>query len=251
VHGGGPDCSEGGAGPNDTWTFDFSENRWELKFPEDRDATDREGGFWEDKSVYDPATRKVYFTTESSYLYQSGTGGWFVYDFDSNTYTKLNSRGDTGGISLAVDEKRRLIVEIGDGKSRVNDLNSPSLSVADIRTTGATEIVGRFNPGLAYDPVTDRIVAWYGGAAVYSLNMDTYVWSRHQPAASNTVIPAPVSTSGGVYGRFRYIPSRNAFIAVSDGNSAEHSVYLYKLSPGEGVPSDKLPPSTPARLQVR
>jgi hypothetical protein len=53
------------------------------------------------------------------------------------------------------------------------------------------------------------------------------------PAATNTV-PASKLTreSSGTWGRFRYIPSKNAFIVV---NSTSGHVFFYKLSPGEGI----------------
>jgi outer membrane protein assembly factor BamB len=93
--------------------------------------------------------------------------------------------------------------------------------------------------------VSDRIVAWNGGGDVYTLNMDTMVWTRH--VASGTVIPTSQSGTG-TYGRFQYIPSKNVFLGV---NSIDENVYFYKLSAGGGSPADSIPPAAPGSLRPR
>lgn len=128
------------------------------------------------------------------------------------------------------------------------DLNvSGQIPLQTVTTAGDTQILGTVYPGVAYDPVSDRVVAWDGGATVYTLNMDTLVWTRRDPAAGNTVIPTD-SQGNGTYGRFRYVPSRNAFVVV---NSIDEDVYVYKLSAGGGAPADSLAPSVPTALRAR
>jgi hypothetical protein len=39
--------------------------------------------------------------------------------------------------------------------------------------------------------VTDRIVAWKGSGDIYTLNLDTRVWTKH--AALSTVVPGPAN----------------------------------------------------------
>ena len=91
--------------------------------------------------------------------------------------------------------------------------------------------------------MSDRIVAWNGGASVYTLNMDTLVWERRAPVSSNTVTPPQVTAAGGTFGRFQYMSFYNAFIAVND---TSENVYIYKLSAGTGSP----PPQRPGKPTV-
>lgn len=45
--------------------------------------------------------------------------------------------------------------------------------------------------------------------------------------------PSKVTASGGVFGRFRYAPTRNVFVAV---NSVDESVFVLRMAPGTGTP---------------
>ncbi len=143
--------------------------------------------------------------------------GWFSYNHTAD-----------------IDFKRQKFVAIGGGEVVVWDLTNPAADPVRLQTTGATTIQSAGNPGVAYDPVSDRMVAWNGGADVYTLNLDTGEWEVHPPAASNTVVPTNAAANG-TYGRFRYVASRNVFVVV---NAIDQDVYFYKLSPGSGVVPD-------------
>lgn len=143
--------------------------------------------------------------------------GWFTYSHTAD-----------------IDAKRQKLVAIGGGEVVVWDLTAPSSDPIRLQTSGATTIQEAGNPGVAYDPVSDRIVAWNGGADVYTLDLDTAAWELHQPAADNTVMPTSAAANG-TYGRFRYVPSKNVFVVV---NAIDQDVYFYKLSPGSGVVPD-------------
>src|SRR5699024_1158282 len=101
-------------------------------------------------------------------------------------------------------------------------------------TTGATAIVDTWSPGVAYDPVRDRIVAWCGGDSrcasddagtattadqVYWLNPETLEWTVDQPPGGPSW-----SQQRGTFGRWRYSPESDLFIAV---NSADRNVWFY------------------------
>jgi hypothetical protein len=94
-----------------------------------------------------------------------------------------------------------------------------------VETTGDTEIVKKASPGFEYHAKSDRFVAWSGGADVYTLNMDTKVWTKISPAPGNTVTPT-AATATGTFGRFRYCPSKDVFVVV---NSVTEDVYIYRL----------------------
>jgi hypothetical protein len=86
-------------------------------------------------------------------------------------------------------------------------------------------------PGLAYDSVVGKFVAWSGGTDVFVFDLANKSWTKVTPASSNKVIPTPAQNNG-TFGRFRYIKSRNLFIAV---NRTNENVFFYKLSAGGGV----------------
>jgi hypothetical protein len=143
--------------------------------------------------------------------------GWFTYSHTAD-----------------IDVKRRKMVAIGGDEVVVWDLTQPATAPIRLVTTGATTIQKTANPGVSYDPVSDRIVAWSGLADIYTLDLETSEWKVHAPAATNTVVPT-AAAANGTYGRFRYVPSRNVFVVV---NAIDQNVFFYKLAPGSGVVPD-------------
>lgn len=134
-------------------------------------------------------------------------------------------------VSSEIDPIRRKFVSVGSTESRGqffvwNIGQSGELLFETPVTTGDRDIQAKAAPGLAYDEVSKQLVAWSGGAEVYVLNLDTFAWTKVPPAPTNTVVPGPPPTTG-TYGRFRYVPSKNAFIVVS---SVDDDVYFYKLT---------------------
>ena len=217
AHGGSLYCGNGGFG-NGTWTFNFTALSWERK--EDSLATYASTPF----SAYDPVTGHVFVQRYADFL---------EYDPLSDTWTKRGRfPAGIGGRRVAtIDPIRRKFLIIGEGQVLAFDLTNPQIhNPVALTTTGDTApLNGSYPanyPGVDYDPVTDQMVAWIGGADVYTLDMDTLVWTKRSPASTNTVIPT-ASASKGTHGRFRYIPSKNAFIVV---NNIDQDVYFYKLS---------------------
>jgi hypothetical protein len=189
-------------------------------------------------TAHNPVTNKswVHGTGDSSRMRLA------EYNPQTNTWAQ-RSGSDSGwqyayDSTAAIDTKRNHLYAVGGGKMARWDLNQSGTIVRqNLSTTGDTAMVGKKAPGFAYDPVSDKFVAWSGGADVYRLDPATLVWTRVSPASTNTVIPT-MPPSAGTYGRFRYIPSKNAFIVV---NSINQNVYFYKLSSGSGTTS---PPVT-------
>nr|WP_246357698.1 Ig-like domain-containing protein [Pyxidicoccus fallax] len=153
---------------------------------------------------------------------------------------KWTIRGDTDQLgyykNAVVDPRRKLYVEVGQGSTDTWTIDALGKFVPKrtrLATTGAREIEDGGNPGVDYDPVTDRIVAWKGGGDIYTLDLGTRVWTKH--AALGTVVPGPANLNG-TYGRFRYVPGLNVFVVV---NTVDTNVFVYRLD------------SRPARLLRR
>jgi hypothetical protein len=125
------------------------------------------------------------------------------------------------GATSDVDPTRNLLVAVGDGKTRVWDLDNPNDASVIWTTTGDTGVENVHGPGAVYDPSNDRIVAWAGGKDVYVLDLDTRVWTRL--TGQGDVDPGPASS---IFGRWRYVPSRDLFITMT---SADKNVYVYRL----------------------
>jgi hypothetical protein len=230
-----------GSGGPITACFDMSSYSWRAKRNVPQGAIGA-------KTAYDPVTDSVWR--------QGAGGGSYLHRYDSvqdlwQNYGNINTE-PSGWISYnttgAVDPKRRLFVAVGGGEVRAWDMTKNPTPGVQTTTFGDTAIVGRMNPGLEYDQVIDKLVAWAGGVDVYTLDTNTWVWKRVLPAATNTVVPTN-QQAHGTYGRFRYVPSLNVYIAV---NQTRENVYFYKMSAGNGGPSP-LPsaPKSPTGLRVR
>jgi hypothetical protein len=210
VFGGSLYCGAGNASRG-TWKFDFDSLTWERRA--DYPGYPHLGMV----SAYDPLTGRVYVSGPAS------SAGLWEYDPSSNKWTR-RSEGFVGeGQNATIDPKRRKFMSVGGGVVYAYDLTTYTRQ--RLSTSGATSIVNARYPGVEYDPVTDRIIVWSGGKNVYSLNLDTLIWTPIPSPSTNTVIPT-AAPSQGTYGRFRYIASKNVFVVV---NSIDEDVFIYKL----------------------
>jgi hypothetical protein len=127
--------------------------------------------------------------------------------------------------TAAIDPVRRRFVAIGEGSAWAWDLDRPDDDPESLDAGGATEIEGTQSPGFDYDPISGQLVAWNGGASVYSLDLETRTWTKRTTVGVGTTPPpaGPV----GTYGHWRYAPSLNVFVSV---NSTEQNVYVYRHS---------------------
>jgi len=172
--------------------------------------------------------------------YDSGTGLLWQHGALSGelaSYNPVNNTWSSYTSSLfleyyataAIDPTRHIMVAVGGNQFYVWDLNNPNADPTSPSTTGPNLKTSQ-SPGFVYDPVSDKFVGWDGGSSVYVLDADTWTWTQVGPAGDNTVTPTSAETRG-TNGRFRYIPSKNAFIVV---NRTYENVYFYKLTAGGG-----------------
>jgi|GEM_PF-3497654 len=230
--GGAPDSQSGGCGISGTFTYDlqaressgsYSTSQWTRHSGQNEPPSK-----CDDYAVFDPVTGKVF------YRFGPSPSGWSSFDVQQNAWASLNNIAIANNdINAVVDPTRRLIVETGGGSLIYWNLNSADLSDRqNISSTGDRAIQNADDPGLAYDPSSDRVVGWSGGTSVYALDVDQNQWTRIDAASTNVANPGSVTASGGVFGRFAYSANLNVFVVV---DSVDRNVFLYRLG-GEGAP---------------
>jgi hypothetical protein len=112
-------------------------------------------------------------------------------------------------------------VMIGNG---VQVIDLATNQITNMNTSNAPALVtGKQSPGIGYDPVADRIVAWHGGREVYALNMDTGVWTQ---VATNAG-PTAAAPHQGTFGRWDYIPAYRVFAMVND---IDQNAWVFRLA---------------------
>ena len=204
-----------------TWILNLANKSWVRKT--DRPETSWYYTFF---SVYDPVTKNIFsYGTDSLLMYNPVSGKW----------TELTSGESpiSDGVTAELDPDRRILVVVGDGIAKYYDLSDLANVTSHVLPSSGDKAIEQAKaPGLVYDASIKAMVAWSGNPAaglrsedVYVLDLDTFKWTKRAPAVTNTVIPAK-ATANGTYGRFRYIPSKNAFVVVND---VDQNVYFYKL----------------------
>lgn len=193
-----------------TWTFDLATNTWENKNPSGTLPRKDPGLI----SVYDPNSGRV-FVHDSWSLY--------AYDVQANRYDRLaNDNATDYHLTGVIDPVRRKFVMVGAGRVYMYDIGPGSTYVREtLNTSGGASIVGANYPGLAFDPVSRKIIAWHGGSTAYALDLDTRVWTPISFAQG----PGSAQQNG-TYKRFSYSKQLDAFVLV---NSMTENVYLLKL----------------------
>lgn len=192
-----------------TWTYDFAAQRWQKVIGSSPLSVNY--GFM---SAYDPQTKNVLVKDRTDF---------YAYSLETNKYTKLNSASQDVSLyfSGALDTKRRKFVMVGDGVVQVIDLATNQMST--MATSNAPGALSQSSPGVAYDPVADRIVVWSGGSNVYALNMDTKGWTQ---VATNQG-PSSAASSQGTFGRWGYFPQFGVFALIND---IDQNAWVFRLS---------------------
>jgi hypothetical protein len=228
--GGGNACPQGACGNTQkVFTLDFPTSAWHNMSPSGTGPH----SCCDDFATYDPLTRKVYYFDVEFACGNYSTAGLYSYDYTNNQWAKVMTEYISG--YCIVDTKRHLLFAAG------RDANSADATIAyDLTktpptrqawtTTGAPAgFVSQAGIGLAYDSIADKYVGWKGGA-VYVLDPDTKVWTSNNPAGGP---PSGIDgVSRGVWGRWQYVPSVNAYLTVV---SVDSNVYAYKLTAGMGA----------------
>ena len=229
VYGGSLGCGPGHFG-GDTWTFSFTTNTWQEMKPSGPQPRYDAGVV----AAYDRNTRKVFLHD-----------AWdlFAYTFETNSYQRLASGNHIDyHMTAAVDPVRKKLIIVGGtagsgGGVSVYDIGARSgYGRQQWTTTGGDRIVHTASPGLAYDPDSDRMVAWAGGDTVYRLNMDTRMWTAHSFSGGPDTAP-----ENGMFGRWGYLAPYGVFVTVT---SVDSNAYVLRLAdtPRTGDPAPAASP---------
>lgn len=224
-----------------TWFFDFNRNAWERQ--ENMPGEVYDLVHLSMASDYDPVSKRIIMLgAQASGDFNPATGKWRKHGSKNFPWGPL-------GHTAAVDPKQRKFVSIGRDSSFIFDVDSSGTLTnrKSLNASGAREIEKFDAPGLVYDPVIGKLVAWGSGSTVYSLDVASRTWAAH-PAANNVSPGSPYGGNyNGTFGRFRYIPSRNMYIVVT---SIDRNVFLYRLSEATKGPAPSTAPLSPSELTV-
>jgi ferric-dicitrate binding protein FerR (iron transport regulator) len=198
---GGVVAGSGALGCRTPWTFDFEAKKWAA-------GVAAPSGGLGGACAYDPSTRKIWWG--------DGTG-LYSHDLDAGTWTK---HADDGFYyqTAAIDTKRGRLFFVGGGAMVSYDVRNGRPVRTAWATTGAESLVRASNPGVDYDPLRDRLVGWSGGP-VFTLDPESRTWT------STNAPNAPPPTPNGIFGRWRYVPSLDAFVVVT---AFDQNVHFYK-----------------------
>src|SRR4029434_1578181 len=112
-------------------------------------------------ATFDTSTNRVWV------MGNRGSGDGYLAEWEPATDSWTRRSASSSGISdrsgPLLDTKRRRLVFLGGGAVRMFDLSTPGMLASQLMVLqGDAEIVNRDRPGFAYDPVTDRYVAYSG-----------------------------------------------------------------------------------------
>lgn len=225
LFGGVTSCRHGGS-LEDSWTFNPITRSWKLK------SRASPVGDNYVQIIYDPKSREVYAKSHSG---SGANEALYSFNFFTNRWTRkvLGINLDMLFRTGTLDTKRHQIWLVGDGTVNTLLLHPP-FTLESIPTRDGDAIINADSPGVAYDPVRDKIMAWCGADSrcgdtqadeVYILNPDSLTWAVDTPAGDG---PSRNNRSAGTFGRWRYSPKSDVFIAI---NSVDSNVWLYQPDP--------------------
>jgi hypothetical protein len=204
-----------------TWSFRFETLAWTRGV----DGPPSMG--YGDPSVFDPQTGHIIRRTNGRVL---------EYDPALDVYTdRWESNGGfyQDNVATALDPDARLMVIIGDGRLDTYDVANDTYEIdVAIEGPGVVELFGNASPGFDFDGSQGRFVVWGGALDLYTYDPELRTFTVHEMAGDD---PGPVFGSGGAFGRFRYAPTRNAFVWVG---GVDANVFVVRMTDGTGVPPE-------------
>lgn len=136
------------------------------------------------------------------------------------------------------DATTPLLFRVGNSYTQTRDLTTPYAKHL-LGQSGDNAISGDNGPGLLWDPINERVVAWGGTLSggtdnrdLYFYDLDTETWTRS--AGSGDIPDNP--EANGTFGRFQYIGDGLAVLV----NSTTSNVYFVRISGGGASGGDSM-----------
>ncbi len=221
-HAGAP-YPTGVAGDVTTFLLSMSGLTWAQKDPVNGTPVTGNCCNYQSFADYDPVTDLVWYTD----VYDLWT-----YNSHTNTQTLLSAvSNEHSHINCVVDYDARKFTCFGDSFIEQVDMTATTPTLTDItsQTSGCTALTASAYPGLAYDPVQKKVVAWMGGNTVYLFDSNTLACS------SQSFTGGPVQANQGTFNRFRYFPGLGVFAVV---NKSTANAYVLRMTPANPALND-------------
>lgn len=219
--GGSLACSNGSEA-NDLWTLSLANLQW-TKICGSGNSCGYNNGLNGKISAYDPNTKNV-FVDDRDYLYS--------FNPTSQVLSRVTALSNTLHTNAEIDPVRKRMYVAGDGAIYYVNIDPSSSgygSTTNMAVGGCSASAGSGYPGMAYDPVRDKMVMWSGGSTIYEIAL-----SANPPActANSSFSGGPGAQQGaGTHGRFRYFPSLGVFALVND---ASQNAWVLRVTAGSG-----------------
>jgi hypothetical protein len=211
--------------------FDLASNKWDSVSTH----PSVNGGAQGASAAFDSSTGLIWYRG-------AFTAGLQSYDTSAHTLKSYDDGFGSMNIEFVttIDPNRHIMVGVG-GYGSAGPLNSSKVGVLvwDLtnpgnsfvaKTSGGSSVEGRDSLGFQFHPGSKTFIAWFGGATVWrltppsDLRNGTWQWTQVGAAAGSAT---PTSENArGTYGRFRYVPGLDLFVAV---NRIDENVYVYRL----------------------
>jgi hypothetical protein len=225
--GGSLACSNG-TEANDLWTLSMANLQW-TKICGSGNPCGYNNGLNGKISAYDPNTKNVYID-DRDYLY--------AFNTTSQALSRVTSLSNTLHTNAEIDPVRKRMYVAGDGAIYYADIDPSSSgygSTTNIALGGCSSPAGSVYPGMAYDPVRDKMVLWSGGNTIYEITLSG---TTPTCSANTSFGGGPGAQQGnGTHGRFRYFPSLGVFALVNDASQNAWALRVSSSGSGGSGPS--------------
>lgn len=192
---------------------------------------------------WDPVSEKVWIFSTGG----RGNGTRPVHSFDPRTSSYVAHADDVAGSFStdtdggSLDPDRQLMAVNTDSGLLLIDISAGREGDSVFVSNYSGGIAKAGNIGMEYDPVGRKFVGYRGGANVYTMEAPadfrnangslngsaTWRWIQ-VPNGQGGATPSAAEGTG-TYGRFRYIPSINAFAVI---NAINDAIFVYKVPSG-------------------
>jgi hypothetical protein len=206
------------------WVYSPGADTWTQLAPSAHPDTAENGSI--PASAFDPMSGCLY-------MEEVNVGNFWQYCRGAATQPWTLLTGTLGSsepcqsddFSAIIDPAHGLYVCAGDGALGSVNLAAPYAPTDDSAApgcaTGAASAISQGAPGIAYDPVGQRVILWAGGDSVLA-----YDPSLHACTTLTFTGGPGAQASAGTFERFAYMPSLGGFLLV---NGMDQNAYFLRV----------------------